>query len=88
MNNTENTSLSHSPFDVAIVAQAASGQWKKILHEIGGIPLDRLDGKLHDCPKCGAADAFRLICNGCGCCECFVCLPRPIGSICACEDAR
>lgn len=62
---------------VNVVAKAAKGRWREILHRVAHIPLEKLDGKFHDCPMCGAADAFRFLCDCCGALECLVCRPRP-----------
>lgn len=71
--------------DVAQLKAAAAGRWPEILAAVAGIPIQSLDGKWHDCPKCGAADVFHLVCRECGCCECLVCFRRPIGMTCSCD---
>jgi phage/plasmid primase-like uncharacterized protein len=69
---------------IAKVADAAQGKWRDILHRVFGMPLAILDGKWHDCPKCGATLAFRFVCNECGAIECRVCKPLPAHGQCSC----
>lgn len=56
------------------VKSAARGRWLELLTEIGGIHRDLLDGKHHQCPRCGGKDRFRLIDENDGavlCNQCF-----------------
>lgn len=56
------------------VKDAARGRWPELLNEVGGIHRDLLDGKHHQCPRCGGHDRFRLIDENEGavlCNQCF-----------------
>lgn len=63
--------------DVEHLKQLARGRWAEILVELGGVDIDRLDGKHHPCPKCDGKDRFRcidlddgvLFCNRCFRCD-------------------
>lgn len=61
-----------STYDLSAVKQAASGRWVEILHAVGGLPLEILDGKYHPCPKCGKG-LFRLVSAETGACFCTYC---------------
>ena len=56
----------------------ARGRWREILHHVGGLPLEILDGRWHDCPKCGGKKTFRFVSNETGEVECRVCHPSSI----------
>lgn len=47
-------------YDVAIVKAKSNGHWRDILKDVGGVPVELLDGDLHQCPKCKSEDGFRL----------------------------
>ncbi len=57
------------------VKAAARGRWREIISTLAGIPAELLDGKHHECPKCGGKDRFRafddfaetggVLCNQC-----------------------
>ena len=64
--------------DAADVKSAARGCWPEILSSVLNLPIELFDGNLHDCPKCGAADAFRLISAETGACECRGCAPQQL----------
>lgn len=64
-------------FDVETVRRAARGQWVHLLNQLGGLPLESLNGKHQECPKCGGKDRFKftdmnddgsLFCNQCAKC--------------------
>ena len=60
--------------NVQSIKSAAAGKWLEILSNLGGIPLELLDGKNHPCPKCGGTDRFRAIDLNAGalfCNQCF-----------------
>lgn len=61
-------------YDLQLVRDAAAGRWAEILSHMGGISADFLDGRHHECPKCGGTDRFRLIDAKAGallCNQCF-----------------
>lgn len=53
--------VNHSP-SVDEVKSLAAGRWFDILIA-AGIPADRLDGRGHQCPKCGGTDRFAAFPN-------------------------
>ena len=62
-------------FDLEAVREAAGPYWRDILHQVGGIPMNYLDGRHHDCPICNQGkDCFRLVDQSAGailCNRCF-----------------
>lgn len=66
--------FTRNSLDAQAIKAAASGREIEILQHVAGINIERLDGKHHDCPKCGGNDRFRcmverdgkpVICNQC-----------------------
>jgi hypothetical protein len=62
-----------------LLKQRARGREVEILHRVGGIPQEILDGKHHPCPKCGGKDRFRLIDAKVGAVFCNNCLNKKNG---------
>ncbi|MFW6106839.1 MAG: primase-helicase zinc-binding domain-containing protein, partial [bacterium] len=66
-------------FDAATIKQAASGRWREILTDVGGVPADRLDGQNASCPRCGGVDRFRYIDEEAGAVLCNQCFTKGNG---------
>ena len=65
--------------DLAALKAAASGRWPEILSNLGGIPLEAMNGKNQPCPKCGGKDRFRMIDRAKGALFCNQCFKKNNG---------